>query len=78
MNAKRRNHARNLMLEADEKMKKMAAEQVNGAARGEKMTMDEYKLNKDLLREVAKIKKGGHFENISERCTSRKITNFDN
>lgn len=77
MNLKRRNHARGLMLEADVKIKEQAEAQVNGAARGEKMTKDEYKLNKDLLREVAKIKKGGHFVNISERCTSRKITNFD-
>lgn len=42
------------------------------------MTTHEYKLNKDLLREVAKIKKEGHFVDISARCTSRKITNFDN
>ena len=42
------------------------------------MSKEEYKLNKDLLREVARIKKGGHFEGINERCASKKITNFDN
>ena len=77
MNQKRRNHARGLMLEAEENARKLEAEQINGASRGEKMSKEEYKFNKELLREVAKIKKEGHFVNISQRCTSTKITNFD-
>ena len=55
----------------------MKALEVNGANRGEKMTKEELRFNKDLLKEVAKIKKQGAFVNINEVCASKKITNFD-
>jgi len=42
------------------------------------MTREELRMNKDLLKEVAKIKKQGHFKNIFEECVSKKISNLDN
>jgi len=65
------------MKETDEKHLKLQAASQNGANRGQKMTSEEIKLNKGLLKEVSKIKKEGQFENLFERCTSKKVTKFD-
>ena len=73
----RRKHAQNLMIESEQRLAEMKAAEVNGANRGEKMTKEELRFNKDLLKEVAKIKKQGAFNNIHEVCASKKITNFD-
>ena len=76
-NEARRRHAQSLMKESEQRMAESKAAEVNGAGRGEKMTKEELRFNKDLLKEVAKIKKQGAFVNIHEVCASKKITNFD-
>ena len=73
----RRKHAMGVMLESEQRIAELKALEVNGANRGEKMTKEELRFNKDLLKEVAKIKKQGAFTNIHEVCASKKITNFD-
>ena len=73
----RRKHAMGVMLESEQRIAELKAMEVNGANRGEKMTKEELRFNKDLLKEVAKIKKQGAFTNIHEVCASKKITNFD-
>ena len=50
---------------------------INGASRGEKMTKEEIRMNRELLKEAASMKKQGHFANVAERCTSRKITTIE-
>jgi Asp-tRNA(Asn)/Glu-tRNA(Gln) amidotransferase C subunit len=76
-NNERRQHALNLMKESEDKHQKLQAAAQNGATRGQKMTSEEIKFNKGLLKEVSKIKKEGQFENLFERCTSKKVTTFD-
>ena len=39
---------------------------MNGAKRGEKMTREEIRFNKELLKEVSKIKKVGNFDELLE------------
>ena len=46
----------------------------NGASRGQKMTKEEVRYNKGLLKEVGKIKKEGQFEGLLERCAEKKVT----
>lgn len=53
----RRKHAMGVMLESEQRIAELKAMEVNGANRGEKMTKEELRFNKDLLKEVAKIKK---------------------
>ena len=74
---RRRKHAMGVMKESEQKIAALKALEINGANRGEKMTKEELRFNKDLLKEVAKIKKQGAFTNINEVCASKKITNFD-
>lgn len=74
---KRRQLSQGLMLESEQKLATSRAAVINGASRGEKMTKEELRMNKELLKEVASIKKQGLFENVSERCTSRKVTTID-
>lgn len=58
-------------------MAAMRAAANNGASRGEKMTSHEFRLNRELLKEAATLKRLGHFENINERCSSKKITSYE-
>lgn len=48
-----------------------------GASRGEKMTAEELRMNKESLKEVSKIKKEGNFDALLEQCASKKVTKFD-
>ena len=72
----RRQHAQNLMHETSEKHRIMQEQSINGAKRGEKMTREELRLNKELLKEVSKIKKQGNFNSLLEQCQNdnNKIT----
>ena len=63
-NAERKQHALNLMLEANEKQRRDEALGANGAKRGQKMTKEEQRLNRELLKEVSKIKKEGNFNDL--------------
>ena len=76
-NAKRRQNAINLMKESEENYAKRVAASVNGANRGQKMTAEELRLNKDLLKQVSVIKKEGRFDNLFEKCFDRKITRVE-
>ena len=62
----RRTHAQNLMNESLSKQRKEEAQLMNGGKRGEKMTKEEIRLNKELLKEVSKIKKSGNMEQLLE------------
>ena len=68
----RRQHAQNLMNETADK------NSGNGGKRGEKMTKEELRFNKELLKEVSKIKKQGNFNSLLEQCQTEnnKITNL--
>ena len=68
----RRQHAQNLMNETAEK------NSGSGGKRGEKMTKEELRFNKELLKEVSKIKKQGNFNSLLEQCQTEnnKITNL--
>ena len=63
---KRRTHAQNLMNESLSKQRKEDAQLMNGGKRGEKMTKEEIRLNKELLKEVSMIKKSGNMEQLLE------------
>ena len=63
-NAERRQHAQNLILETTEKHRLIEQQCANGAKRGEKMTKEELRMNKELLKEVSKIKKTGNFKSM--------------
>jgi len=65
LNAKRRQHAQNLRIESEQKMAELHEASINGANRGQKMSNEEIRMNKELLRKVAEIKKEGHFVGIS-------------
>ena len=73
-NAERKQHALNLMLEANEKQRRDEALGANGAKRGQKMTKGEQRLNRELLKEVSKIKKEGNFNDLYMQCTNKKVT----
>ena len=73
-NAERKQHALNLMLEANEKQRRDEALGANGAKRGQKMTKEEQRLNRELLKEVSKIKKEGNFNDLYMQCTNKKVT----
>ena len=53
----RRQHAHQLMAETSAKHTALQEQCANGGRRGEKMTKEELRLNKELLKEVSKIKK---------------------
>ena len=53
----RRQHAQNLMNETYGKHQINSEQCVNGGKRGEKMTKEELRFNKELLKEVGKLKK---------------------
>ena len=76
LNAKRRQHAQNLRIESEQKMAELYEASINGANRGQKMSNDEYRMNKKLLRKVAEIKKEGHFADINERSAGMKISEY--
>ena len=65
------------MKESEENYAKRVAASVNGANRGQKMTAEELRLNKDLLKQVSVIKKEGRFDNLFEKCIDRKITRVE-
>lgn len=56
------------MNEATEKHRIIQEQCANGAMRGEKMTREELRLNKELLKEVGKLKKQGNFNSLLEEC----------
>lgn len=72
-------HAQNLIREADAKRAKELSESANGAKRGQKMTAEELRFNKQLLKEVSKIKKEGNFAALLEQCnnSNTKVTKMD-
>ena len=76
-NADRRQHALNLLKETEERHKLRQSECANGASRGERMTSEELRFNKGLLREVSKMKKDGNFNDLVQQCTSKKVSKFD-
>lgn len=69
----RRQHAQNLMLETSEKHRIIQEQCANGGKRGEKMTKEELRLNKELLKEVSKIKKSGNFKNLLDQVQNEKV-----
>ena len=64
------------MHETEEKHRLIQEASANGGKRGEKMTKDELRLNKELLKEVSKLKKQGNFDSLVEECRTgnTKIT----
>lgn len=66
----------NLLRETELKEKRLAT-LMPGALRGEKMTAEELRMNKESLKEVSKIKKEGNFNALLEQCASKKVTKFD-
>ena len=38
------------------------------------MTQEELRMNRELLKEVVKVKKQGNFENVFEECVNKKVT----
>ena len=69
----RRQHAHQLMHETSEKHRAIQEQCANGGRRGEKMTREEVRLNKELLKEVSKIKKQGNFNNLLEEVGNERV-----
>ena len=46
----------------------------NGASRGQKMSLEEIKFNKHILKTVSETKKAGEFVDIFEKCKIVKVT----
>lgn len=69
----RKEHALGLMRDVEQK--KMRESYCSEAGRrGQKMTQEELRINRELLKEVAQIKKRGEFANLFEKCVSNKVT----
>ena len=66
-----------MMRKADELYQQKIEQAANGANRGQKMSKEEIKYNKNILKTVSENKKAGHLTNIFERCAINKITNFE-
>lgn len=73
----RRKLGKQWMLAAEEQYKKSIEEAQNGANRGQKMSPEELKMNKHILKEVRDAKRKGEFAELYTKCISKKITNFD-
>ena len=73
----RKQHAQKLMTESNQKYLQMQQAAQNGGNRGQKMTTEERRYNRELLKEVIKIKKEGQLDDIFERCTSKKVTSYE-
>ena len=69
----RLNHGRNLQKEINEKNKRQD-QCANGAGRGEKMTKEEIRMNREMLMEVRKLKKNGEFNNFFQSPNTRVIS----
>ena len=69
----RRQHAHQLQHETTEKHRVIQAQCAPGGRRGEKMTREEVRLNKELLKEVSKIKKQGIFNNLLEEVGNERV-----
>ena len=68
-------HAQNLANETSAKNTILEETTGNFGKRGEKMTREELRLNKELLKEVSKLKKQGNFESLLQECSeNNKIT----
>lgn len=65
------------MMESNAKYERQQILSQNGGNRGQKMTAEERRYNRELLKEVIKSKKEGQFENIFERCTNKKVSSYD-
>ena len=64
------------MLAAEELYQKNLEQAKNGANRGQKMSPEELKFNKHILKEVRDVKRKGEFLDLHEKCSSKKITNL--
>ena len=65
------------MLAAEEQYQKNAESAKNGANRGQKMSLEELRLNKHILKEVRDAKRKGEFTDLYTKCINKKITNVD-
>ena len=65
------------MLAAEDLYQKKIEAAKNGAARGQKMSLQEIKYNKDVLKTVSEQKKAGMLNNVFEKCVSKKITELE-
>ena len=68
----RLNYGKNLQREVDAKNKRQE-QCANGAGRGEKMTKEELRMNREMLMEVSKLKKNGDFNNFFQ-CADKRVT----
>ena len=71
--ARRRENGEHLLRDADNLWQKRQKSS-NGASRGHKMSKEESRYNRGLLKEVGKIKKEGQFDGLLERCVDKKVT----
>ena len=62
------------MQNAEEQYQKKIANASNGANRGQKMSLEEIKYNRHILKTVSEHKKEGLLNNVFEKCASKKIT----
>ena len=72
----RRRLGQQWMKAAEAQYLKNLEEAQNGANRGQKMSPEELKYNKKILKEVRDIKRQGEFKDIFEKTASKKITNL--
>ena len=65
------------MINAEEQYQKNLEQAKNGGNRGQKMTKEEKRYNKEVLKTVSQSKKEGKLNNVFEKCAQKKITNLD-
>ena len=65
------------MLNAEEQYQKKIAAAQNGANRGQKMSKEEIKYNREILKTVSQHKKGGLLNNVFEKTASKKVTTLE-
>ena len=65
------------MLKAEEQYQKKINDAQNGANRGQKMSKEEIKYNREILKTVSQHKKGGLLNNVFEKCASKKVTTLE-
>ena len=73
----RRRLGRQWMINAEEQYQKNLESAKNGANRGQKMTKEEKRYNKEVLKTVSQSKKEGKLSNVFEKCAQKKITNLE-
>ena len=73
----RRRLGRQWMINAEEQYQKNLEQAKNGANRGQKMTKEEKRYNKEVLKTVSQSKKEGKLNNVFEKCAQKKITNLE-